>query len=115
MMVHDDFETFVDALNHGRALVGLDAAQQVMLANKAIQQDLSVREVEVLVKKSTLETKPKAKHTNVNQDIVALQNALSEKLGTGVMIAAKANGTGTLKINYSNLDELDEIIKKVSH
>ncbi len=39
---------------------------------------------------------------------------LSEKLGTGVSIAAKANGAGILKINYSNLDELDEIIKKVA-
>ena len=101
-------------MGHARALVGLDAAQQVMLANKIVQQDLSVREVESLVKKVGVDTKSKAQKTDANRDVLALQNRLSEKLGTGVSIAAKANGTGTLKINYSNLDELDEIIKKVT-
>ncbi len=101
-------------MGHARALVGLDAAQQVMLANKIVQQDLSVREVESMVKKVGLDTKPKTPKNTVNHDVMALQNLLSEKLGTGVSIAAKANGSGTLKINYSNLDELDEIIKKVS-
>ena len=101
-------------MGHARALVGLDAAQQVMLANKIVQQDLSVREVESLVKKVGVDTKPKAQKTDANRDVLALQNRLSEKLGTGVSIAAKANGSGTLKINYSNLDELDEIIKKVT-
>jgi ParB family transcriptional regulator, chromosome partitioning protein len=101
-------------MGHARALVGLDAAQQVMLANKIVQQDLSVREVESLVKKVTVDAQPKSPKTNVNHDVLALQNSLSEKLGTGVSIVAKANGSGTLKINYSNLDELDEIIKKVS-
>ena len=101
-------------MGHARALVGLDAAQQVMLANKIVQQDLSVREVESLVKKVGVDTQPKIKKMDANHDVLALQNMLSEKLGTGVSIAAKANGTGTLKINYSNLDELDEIIKKVS-
>ena len=47
-------------MGHARALVGLDAAQQVMLANKIVQQDLSVREVESLVKKVGVDTKPKA-------------------------------------------------------
>jgi ParB family transcriptional regulator, chromosome partitioning protein len=101
-------------MGHARALVGLDAAQQVMLANKIVQQDLSVREVESLVKKVGVDTQPKVQKMDANHDVLALQNMLSEKLGTGVSIAAKANGTGTLKINYSNLDELDEIIKKVS-
>jgi ParB family chromosome partitioning protein len=101
-------------MGHARALVGLDAAQQIMLANRIVQQDLSVREVEVLVKKLGAGTQSMQKNKANNQDVLALQNLLSEKLGTGVTIAAKANGTGTLKINYSNLDELDEIIKKVS-
>jgi ParB family chromosome partitioning protein len=85
-----------------------------MLANKIVQENLSVREVEHLVKKGGVNAQPKTPKTNVNQDVMALQNSLSEKLGTSVSIVAKANGAGTLKINYSNLDELDEIIKKVS-
>ena len=101
-------------MGHARALIGLDAAQQVMIANKAIQQQLSVREVENLVKKVGAETKPNQQKTSVNRDVLALQNTLSEKIGAVVSIYAKANGAGTLKINYSNLDQLDEIIHKIS-
>jgi ParB family transcriptional regulator, chromosome partitioning protein len=101
-------------MGHARALVGLDAGQQMMLANKIVQQDLSVREVEGLVKKGTVNTQSETQKSKVNHDVLALQNSLSEKLGAVVSIAAKANGSGTLKINYSSLDELDDIIKKVS-
>jgi len=101
-------------MGHARALIGLDAAQQVMLANKIIQQNLSVREVESLVKNLSSAVKPKLQKMNTNRDVMALQNTLSEKIGASVSISAKANGSGTLKINYSNLDQLDEIIKKIS-
>jgi ParB family transcriptional regulator, chromosome partitioning protein len=101
-------------MGHARALIGLDAAQQIMLANKIAQQHLSVREVENLVKNIGAEAKPKAQKNNVNRDVLALQNTLSEKLGTSVSISAKSNGAGTLKINYSNLDQLDDIIAKMS-
>jgi ParB family transcriptional regulator, chromosome partitioning protein len=101
-------------MGHARALIGLDAAQQIMLANKIISQNLSVREVESLVKKLGAEASAKPHKIALNRDVLALQNSLSEKIGAVVSIAAKANGAGTLKINYSNLDQLDEIIKKIS-
>jgi ParB family transcriptional regulator, chromosome partitioning protein len=101
-------------MGHARALIGLDAAQQILLANKIAQQKLSVREVENLVKNISAEAKPKTQKMSANRDVLALQNTLSEKLGASVSISAKANGKGTLKINYSNLDQLDEIIKKIS-
>ena len=101
-------------MGHARALIGLDAAQQVMLANKIISQDLSVREVESLVKNVATESKPKLYKTNVNRDVLALQNTLSEKIGAVVSISAKASGAGTLKISYSNLDQLDDIIGRIT-
>jgi ParB family chromosome partitioning protein len=101
-------------MGHARALIGLDAAQQIMLANKVVQQQLSVRDVENLVKKLGAEAQAKPHKINVNRDVLALQNSLSEKIGASVNISAKANGSGTLKINYANLDQLDEIIKKMS-
>jgi ParB family transcriptional regulator, chromosome partitioning protein len=101
-------------MGHARALIGLDAAQQVMIANKVIQQQLSVRDVESLVKKLGAETKPNQQKTTVNHDVLTLQNSLSEKIGAVVSISAKANGAGTLKINYSNLDQLDDIVAKMS-
>ena len=101
-------------MGHARALIGLDAAQQVMIANKTISQQLSVRDVESLVKKLGAETKYTQQKTTVNRDVLALQNTLSEKIGAVVSISAKANGAGMLKISYSNLDQLDDIIAKMS-
>lgn len=101
-------------MGHARALIGLDAAQQIMLANKIVQQQLSVRDVENLVKKLSAEPQTKPHKINVNHDVLALQNSLSEKIGASVSISAKGNGSGTLKINYANLDQLDEIIKNIS-
>lgn len=104
-------------MGHARALIGLDAAEQIMLANKIVQQNLSVRDVENLVKKlaeSGSKTPSDKPHKiAVNHDVLALQNTLSEKIGASVNISAKENGSGLLKINYSNLDQLDEIISKM--
>ena len=102
-------------MGHARALIGLEAAQQIMLANKIVQDNLSVREVEGLVKKigqNIDETnKLQLQKPNVDKDVLALQNNLSEKIGANVNIQAKQNGSGLLKISYTNLDQLDDIIK----
>lgn len=102
-------------MGHARALIGLDAAQQIMLANKIAQDNLSVREVEGLVKKigqNIDETnKLQLQKPNFDKDVLALQNNLSEKIGANVNIQAKKNGSGLLKISYTNLDQLDDIIK----
>ena len=52
--------------------------------------------------------------TNINHDILRLQEALSDKLGAVVNIKSAANGSGLLKISYANLDQLDEIIARIS-
>lgn len=101
-------------MGHARALVGLDPAQQVMLANKVIQQQLSVREVERLAKQVLTDKDAEPAKPVINQDILNLETRLSEQLGMGVKIASKANGSGSLKIDYSNLDQLDAIIHKIS-
>jgi ParB family chromosome partitioning protein len=105
-------------MGHARALIGLDAAQQILIANKIVRQHLSVREVESLVKNTNIKQQqnPQQKPQKVvtNRDVLVLQNTLSEKLGAVVNISAKASGAGMLKINYSNLDQLDEIISRIS-
>lgn len=109
-------------MGHARALVGLDGAQQVLMAEQIVYNGLSVREAESLVKKHHGEhEKPVArtgqadtKKVNVSQDVLRLQESLSDKLGAAVVIKAGANGAGSLKINYASLDQLDEIIAKIS-
>jgi len=105
-------------MGHARALIGLEGAQQVMLAEQIVYNDLSVREAENLVKKFNEQiAKPALKPSpapKANQDILRLQDTLSDKLGASVSIKAGANGAGSLKINYANLDQLDDIISKIT-
>ena len=108
MLLHNQLD-----MGHARALIGLDAAQQIMLANKIVSQKLSVREVESFVKQQQIPAKLKQKITT-NYDVMRLQESLSDKLGAKVSIAAKASGAGLLKISYSSLDQLDDIIAKLS-
>lgn len=109
-------------MGHARALIGLTGAQQVMLAEQIIQNNLSVRDAENLVKKhheqiAQATQNPAQKlmqKTSVNHDVLRLQEALSDKLGASVSIKASANGAGSMKISYASLDQLDEIIAKIS-
>jgi ParB family transcriptional regulator, chromosome partitioning protein len=105
-------------MGHARALIGLSGAQQVMLAEQIIQNHLSVRDVESLVKKldgSGTNAAQKLKHKiDVNHDVLRLQEALSDKLGATVTIKEGAKGSGTLKISYANLDQLQDIVTKIS-
>ncbi|PKO46641.1 MAG: chromosome partitioning protein ParB [Betaproteobacteria bacterium HGW-Betaproteobacteria-22] len=105
-------------MGHARTLIGLDGAQQVMLAEQIIYNDLSVREAENLVKKFNEQiVKPEKKAATklkADQDILRLQATLSDQLGAAVSIKAGSNGAGTLKISYANLDQLDEIIHKIT-
>jgi len=105
-------------MGHARALVGLEGAQQVMLAEQIVHQRLSVREAEALVKKlaeqpAAAAAKP-APVVKEDQDVIRLQETLSDKLGASVSIKANANGAGVLKINYTNLDQLDDIISRIA-
>jgi ParB family transcriptional regulator, chromosome partitioning protein len=107
MLMHNKID-----MGHARALVGLDAAQQVMLANRVMQEGLSVRDVEKATK--VQQNHAKTQKTTINHDVLALQEHLSESLGAQVTITAKANGSGSLKINYSHLDQLDDLIAKLT-
>lgn len=113
MLMHSKLD-----MGHARALIGLDNAQQVMLAERIVHDNLSVRDVEDLVKKlnkdKQVSPEKLLQKTSVNHDVLRLQEALSDKLGATVSIKALANGAGVMKISYSNLDELDEIIAKIS-
>jgi len=99
-------------MGHARAIIPLASSEQAMICQKIISQKLSVREVEALIGNKS-STKVKMRE-NKSSDILSLENDLSDKLGTSVKISHKKNGTGVLKINYSNLDQLDSIIKKLN-
>lgn len=99
-------------MGHARALLSLDGAQQVALANKIAKDGLTVRAVERLVRDSQAEPKkPKAKV--IDKDTLRLQEDLTAKLGAKVSIEHKESGAGRLVIAYSSLEELDGILEQI--
>jgi len=98
-------------MGHARAMLSLNASEQVMVCQKVISNSLSVRDVETLIGQQ-MPAKRKIKKQKT-ADIVNFEENLSDKLGTSVKISHKSNGSGVLKINYSNLDQLDSILKKI--
>ena len=103
-------------MGHARALIGFEGSQQIMLCEEAIQKNLSVREVEALVKNlqnSYKTDKPTSSPKKTNADVRQLEESLAETLGASVTIDAKKNGSGVLKVHYRNLEQLDEILKKI--
>jgi len=100
-------------MGHARALLSLNEAAQITAAEQIVQKDLSVRDAEKLVKTigSQVSAPPKVKKPD--QDVQRLQEEIAESLGADVKIETSAKGAGTLKIRYSSLDQLDEIIAKL--
>ena len=100
-------------MGHARALLMLDGAKQIAAAEEIVQNQLSVRAAEQLVKKHLAPVKAPSSKPVADRDVLRLQEALAEALGASVTIESAKNGAGTLKIRYANLDQLDAIIAKI--
>ena len=100
-------------MGHARALLSLDGAKQIMAAEQIVQNNLSVRDAEQLVKGLSATKSAPSKVVAKDRDVVRLQEELSQALGAVVIIDASKNGAGTLKIRYSNLDQLDDVVAKL--
>ncbi|MDT4289454.1 ParB/RepB/Spo0J family partition protein [Methylomonas sp. MO1] len=99
-------------MGHARALLGLDEAKQVEIANKAVKHGLTVRAVEKLVREQH-EDKPAAVK-KIDPDTLRLQRDLSERTGAKVEINHQSSGKGKLIFTYTSLEELEGIIKKIN-
>lgn len=97
-------------MGHGRALLALESAQQIRIANMIVLKRLSVRETEKIIQQLV---KPQTRKVQKNdRDILALQESVSERLGAQVTIKSGKNGRGNIIIHYSNLDQLDDILNR---
>ena len=98
-------------MGHARALLILNPVQQAQLALEIVHKKLSVRETEKQVKQIL---EPKTDHPlQINRDVVALEDDLSDKIGAKVIINSKKNGSGRLIIEYNDLEQLDSIINRL--
>lgn len=104
-------------MGHARALLAVDAATQIALANQIVAKRLSVREAEKLVTQAALGQtaagKPQAGATGKSRDIARLEEELSDLMATRVAIKLNGKKKGSVIIDFADLDALDGIIAKL--
>jgi ParB family transcriptional regulator, chromosome partitioning protein len=99
-------------MGHARALLALSAAQQIQLAQKAVEEQWTVRQTEAEVRKALAPVAAKKAAPKADPNIDSLARSLSEKLSAPVFIE-HAKGKGKLIVRYSSLDELDGILARI--
>jgi len=92
---------------HAKILVGLSNAEFV--ANKIIEKNLSVRQTENLVK--IFKIKKQTFKTSKDVNLKELESSIIEKIGINVLIKNKKNNSGSIVLEYKDLDQLNKIIE----
>ena len=98
---------------HGRAL--LMAQEPGPLAERVVQEGLTVREAERLAKAGPDEQEPRQAKAKPEKsaDIRALERDLSEGLGLAVEVAETGPERGRLIIRYASLSQLDRVLERL--
>lgn len=98
---------------HARALI--DVEGNVELAKNIANNNLSVRQAELLVKNSQFKGAIDKNKKNKLQDpnIVSLIEEIQNKTGMSVAISSKKNKSGRISFDYNNLAQLDHLIKTI--
>ncbi len=98
---------------HARALVGHPQAE--VMARAIIERGLSVRQAEELVRapgerpsKAARVAKPKDPNT------LELEKRVADALGLAVTIEHRGDHGGTVVVAYRDLDQLDEVVRRLS-
>ncbi|MGE5129208.1 MAG: ParB/RepB/Spo0J family partition protein [Sphingomonadaceae bacterium] len=99
-------------MGHARAILSLDGARQVEAAKRVAARGMSVREAEALVARM-LRGNASRQRRKPDRDLARLEEETSERLGTTVEIRPGRKGSGKLIIHYSNLDHLDQLLRKL--
>lgn len=106
-------------MGHARALINSDDA--VALAQQAVEKDMSVRDVEKLVRarrqsgKGRGPVETKSMPMGEDADIAAVEKHLADLLGLTVKIQTDANKrSGAVTVRFGSLDQLDLICQRLS-
>jgi ParB family chromosome partitioning protein len=103
-------------MGHARALLAVDSASQIGLANLVVAKRLSVRETEKLVARALEELASPAaaaRQKEKSGDIVRLEEELSDRLATPVVFKMGAKGRGQMIIDFADLDILDGVLARL--
>jgi ParB family chromosome partitioning protein len=101
------------SMGHARALINVEnEEEQLFILNEAVKKQLSVREVERLVKEASgkLKRKPEKVKTGLPEQFREIKNELANRFETKVDIKRNNKGRGTIVIPFKSDDDLQRII-----
>ena len=98
---------------HARAILALPREQQLAAAETVMQQRLSVRQTEQLVRRYLSGTRKKKRNrASLDADLRQLEEELSEHLAARVSLEHSGR-RGRVVIEYNSLDELEGILERL--
>ena len=112
----DSVKELVDggALTAGHARALLNAEDPDTLARQVVRQGLNVRQTEKLAQSKGVRTRARRQVAEKDADTLSLERDLTNLLGLKVEIKFRGGG-GALIIHYGSLDQLDDILHRLSH
>ena len=96
-------------MGHARALLTLPVVDQLMLAQKAVKNGWSVREVERRSQLAQQGSRVSAKKT-ISPDIRRLNDALTEKLGVNAEIQTSNQKKGKIVLHFDSPETLEALL-----
>ena len=94
------------SMSHARVLSKLENKEEIVrLANKIVDENLNVRDIEDLSKDDSIEKSHKIKKREPNE-YEYIQNIMCEKLGTKVKITSNK-----INISFNNINDLNRILE----
>ncbi|WP_075349565.1 ParB/RepB/Spo0J family partition protein [Algoriphagus marinus] len=104
------------SMGHARALINIENVdKQLAIFNKALEEELSVRKVEALVKalsEGGSEKKEKVELDPVKKyEINKLQQKLASHFGTKVALKTNSKNKGEIKIPFTSTSDLNRILE----
>ncbi|KAI5915273.1 MAG: ParB/RepB/Spo0J family partition protein [Proteobacteria bacterium] len=99
-------------MGHARALLPLDGANQIQLANLVAARQLSVRDTERLVQQ-VLNPRQKKAAAAPDRDLLRLEEEIADAIGATVKIKANKKGAGEVTIRFGSLDQLDGLLGRL--
>ena len=108
-------------MGHARALLALEGAEQILVANEVVARKLSVRDAELLVTRRSggrgRQTRLLRTQREKPRDLLRIEQTLSDALAAAVDIRVKKRTRrgeqGEVAIQFGSLDELNGLLEKL--
>lgn len=99
-------------MGHARALLTLHVVDQLELAQKAVKNGWSVREVERRSQLAHQKAKPEAVKT-ISPDIRRINDALTERLGVNVEVKTSNQKKGKIVLHFDTPETFEYLLKQL--